>query len=453
MTIHAAKGLEFGVVCVADLGRKVPSDTDDLLVADGMLGLRLVGLDGSSEPALDYPVLRERAMQAAAEEEARIAYVALTRAQERLIVSGAVHASRWPDPTAQTAPPIAWLAPALEGEGHVRATLNAPAGLGRVLRRPAPAGAAEDLPVAIPSVLGVPDELAIPAPTSPETLSYSALRLWKSCGYRFYLERVLGLPREAAPPPPPPEPEAERPAAAAGIDLLTRGSLVHELLEDLDLATGGPWAPGGDPVERLERVRAVADRHELEPSGEELADLDDLVERVARGELRSRIAAARSVQREHTFAFPLGQVTINGIVDLLAEELDGGVLLVDYKSDRLEPGTDLEEYVEEGYGVQRRIYALAALRSGAPRVEVVYALLDRPAEPVMRSYGQDDVAALERDVLELAAGPLGGDFAVSPQPHFELCATCPGRRALCSWPEEMTLRPQPEPARCASTAR
>jgi ATP-dependent helicase/nuclease subunit A len=101
--------------------------------------------------------------------------------------------------------------------------------------------------------------------------------------------------------------------------------------------------------------------------------------------------------------------------------------------------------------VQRKLYALAALRTGAPRVEVVYALLDRPAEPVMRAYAQEDVEALERDVLELAEGPLGGDWAVSPQPHYDLCATCPGRRALCSWPEEMTLRPEPEPAGCTTS--
>ena len=113
MTIHAAKGLEFGVVCVADLGRRVPADTDDLLVADGQVGLRLVGLDGSSERALAYPALRERAMAAASAEESRIAYVALTRAQDRLIVSGSLPVAKWPDATAQTAPPIAWLAPAL----------------------------------------------------------------------------------------------------------------------------------------------------------------------------------------------------------------------------------------------------------------------------------------------------------------------------------------------------
>ena len=402
-------------------------------------------------------------MAAASAEESRIAYVALTRAQDRLIVSGSLPVAKWPDATAQTAPPIAWLAPALVPgidagipeepvrevtwttpggeELRVRATVSTPEAVGTALRRPAPAGAAEDLPVIHPPVLGDPGALGLAAPGPPPTLSYSALRAWKECGYRFYLERVLGLPREPAPPPPP---DVELPVPAGGIDLLTRGSLVHELLEELDLATGGPWAEGGDPAERLARVHEVAARHDLELTGEEADDLDALVEVVARGELRARLAAATRVQREYGFAFPLGQITMNGFVDILAEEADGGALVVDYKSDRLEPGADLEAYVEDGYAVQRRLYALAALRAGAPRVEVVYALLDRPAEPVRSTYTAEDVPRLERDLLDLAAGPLGGDYRVSATPHRELCATCPGRRAMCSWPEEMTLREAPE---------
>ncbi|MDX6676869.1 MAG: ATP-dependent helicase/nuclease subunit, partial [Solirubrobacteraceae bacterium] len=60
MSIHAAKGLEFGTVCVADLGRKRPSDDDDLLVDGDEIGLRLVSLDSSSERALAYERLRDR---------------------------------------------------------------------------------------------------------------------------------------------------------------------------------------------------------------------------------------------------------------------------------------------------------------------------------------------------------------------------------------------------------
>ncbi len=43
MTIHAAKGLEFPVVCVADLGRQPNTQTPDLLVDGDRIGLRLSG--------------------------------------------------------------------------------------------------------------------------------------------------------------------------------------------------------------------------------------------------------------------------------------------------------------------------------------------------------------------------------------------------------------------------
>ena len=87
------------------------------------------------------------------------------------------------------------------------------------------------------------------------------------------------------------------------------------------------------------------------------------------------------------------------------------------------------------------VYALAALRGGAPRVEVAYCLLERPAEPVAASFAAADAAALEDALLALAAGVLDERWPVAERPHRELCGDCPGRPALCSWPEAMTLRP------------
>ena len=425
MTIHAAKGLEFGVVCVADLGRRVPADTDDLLVADGQVGLRLVGLDGSSEQSLAYPALRERAMAAASAEESRIAYVALTRAQDRLIVSGSLPVAKWPDATAQTAPPIAWLAPALVPgidagipEEPVReVTWTTPGGRGAArprdgehARRPSARRCAAPRPPARPRTC----RSSIPRCSGTRARSGSPRRARRRrCPTaRCAPGRSAATASTSsacsacrASPRRPRRRDVELPVPAGGIDLLTRGSLVHELLEELDLATGGPWAEGGDPAERLARVHEVAARHDLELTGEEADDLDALVEVVARGELRARLAAATRVQREYGFAFPVGAtITMNGFVDILAEEADGGALVVDYKSDRLEPGADLEAYVEDGYAVQRRLYALAALRAGAPRVEVVYALLDRPAEPVpqhLHGRGRADAGAR-------SARPRGG---------------------------------------------
>ncbi len=113
MTVHAAKGLEFPVVCVADLGRAPSSRMPDLLVDGDRVGLRLMRLDGAvSSPALAYEDLCAARRGREAEEEDRIAYVAMTRARERLLLSGSVRFGRWPVPGPGAAP-ISWLGPAL----------------------------------------------------------------------------------------------------------------------------------------------------------------------------------------------------------------------------------------------------------------------------------------------------------------------------------------------------
>jgi ATP-dependent helicase/nuclease subunit A len=157
MSIHAAKGLEFPVVCLADLGRKPTTARPDLLVDGHRLGLRLARLDGSpGVPTLHYGELLEERLEAEALEEQRIVYVALTRARARLILSGSVAFESWPA-DAPGAAPIAWLGPALAPglpalarqperpaalalhvggvpEVRLRCLFNTPASLGVVLR-------------------------------------------------------------------------------------------------------------------------------------------------------------------------------------------------------------------------------------------------------------------------------------------------------------------------------
>ena len=440
MSVHAAKGLEFPVVCIVDLGRQRPADGDeDLLVAEGEVGLRLVGLDASSEPALAYERLRDRARARAAREEERVMYVATTRAQERLIVSGGVPLANWPQEGAK-APPLAWLGPALLGGdlralpteeapiaevawgdgARVRCAVSTPQTVGRVLREDALAPAGARLPVAPPLPPRPPAPEPAAAAPAPGTLSYSRLSAWQQCGYRYYLQRELGLPDAEVAGEAEGEGEGEPPVAR--LDPRTRGSLVHALLEhdDADLATlAASWG--------------------LQLGAEEHADVLRLAAAFADSPLARRIERARGVHREHPFTLALGDTLLTGVVDVLAHER-GAQLVVDYKTDALAPATDLADYVAAHYDIQRRVYALAALRGGAARVEVAYAFLERPGEPVCRRFEAADADALEAQLRTLAAGLLAGEYPVAAVPHRGLCLTCPGRRALCSYGDELTLR-------------
>ena len=97
------------------------------------------------------------------------------------------------------------------------------------------------------------------------------------------------------------------------------------------------------------------------------------------------------------------------------------------------------EVVERDYATQRIVYALAALRDGAPRAEVSYCFLERPGEPVTTTFTAADAPALTERLHELASGLLEGRYEVTPTPHRDLCADCPGRAAMCSYPEARTL--------------
>jgi ATP-dependent helicase/nuclease subunit A len=130
MSIHAAKGLEFPVVCVVDLGREPNLRAPDLLCDElgGRLGLRLQRLgEAETVSALAYEELREERRAAQEEEEDRVLYVACTRAENRLLLSGSVAFERWPAIRPGVAP-IAWIAPALVPDAPRLACASAPPG-------------------------------------------------------------------------------------------------------------------------------------------------------------------------------------------------------------------------------------------------------------------------------------------------------------------------------------
>jgi hypothetical protein len=128
--------------------------------------------------------------------------------------------------------------------------------------------------------------------------------------------------------------------------------------------------------------------------------------------------------------------------DAIAREGDGRTLIVDYKSDRL-GGADPGALVEREYATQRLVYALAALRDGAPAVDVVHVFLETPESPVAATFTTEELSSLEESLGKLVEPVLRGAWAVTETPHRGVCHGCPAEGGLCSWPLEMTRRASP----------
>jgi len=458
MTVHRAKGLEFPVVCVADLGKPGREDRSSLQISDdGSVGISLAQLGGGSVASARLETIRASQKLADEEEEKRVFYVAATRAEQHLILSGGTDLVKL-DEEKPLEEPMRWvwraLAPGVGGieasevvehdlDGRpvqIRCTVLRPETVDALLPAADRAPTPSEQPPAGLDALDAPALAAVapPAALPVSRVSYSGLQRHRECGYRFYLERSLRLPRGEALPQPDAPPEIEP------IDALSptvRGSIAHELLERIDFAQ--PSTP------TVEDVAALIERYREPVRDHEVADLIELFTAFADSPLRERLAVADNVRSELPFAFQLEpdaaggrSLLVNGIVDVHATEPDGTVLIVAYKSNRLE-GQEPADIVESDYDIQRTVYALAALHAQAPRVEVTYLFLERPNDPVSAVYEVSDLPNLDTRLRDLATPVATGQFKPTDNPHHALCADCPGQPGLCSWPPEQTLAAQP----------
>jgi ATP-dependent exoDNAse (exonuclease V) beta subunit len=439
LTIHAAKGLEFKVVIVADAGRDAggPRAGDEIVaLSDGRFGFRMVHpTHGDRRPVFDFEAVREAELEQDRAERLRLYYVAMTRAIDRLVVSGAIDPERPQDRET----PIGWVLDRLEAGGSLGEARAGPVELergdARFLLRVGRYEAADaerageeqaeaqlalfgELPTgARAGGLELPP-LARPAdPPLHEVrrLSYSALALFERCSYRYFAERVLGL-----------RPLASGITAAAGDDgglaATEVGDAVHRLLELVPLEE--PRPPDRDELERV-----VRGWYPL-ATAQELDRIAGFVAAYCESALARRLASLAGARPERPFSFEHDGVLLHGRLDVLWT--DGtSALVVDYKSNVL-GDAEPERVVEEEYRLQRLVYALACLRAGVDEVEVAYQFLERPEDVVSATFRRSDAEALELELSGAMGRIRAGEFR--PTPSEFACSDCPALDLVCAGP-------------------
>jgi ATP-dependent helicase/nuclease subunit A len=438
LTIHAAKGLEFKVVVVADAGRDTgrPRGGDEIVaLSDGRFGFRMVDpSSGERRPVFDFEDVRDVGHVQEGAERLRLYYVAMTRAIDRLVVSGAIDLERSTDRET----PIGWVLGRLDARDAVADASEEPIELerddarfvlhvGRLTGERIDETGAEE---GEPGQLTLFGELPLPAPTvgvelvplapisSPPAhdvrrLSYSAIALFERCSYRYFAERVAGLKPVAA---------VAGEGDGEGLAATETGDAVHRLLELVPL-------DDPQPPERAELEVFVREWYPR-ASADAIERIADLVRAYCSSPLARRVAGLQGAGVERSFVFEHDGVLLQGRLDVLWRD-ETRALVVDYKSNALEEVAP-HAIVDTEYRLQRLVYALACLRDGVGEVEVVYQFLERPDDVVSATFTTEDVPGLEAELSEVIARIRAGAFR--PRPSEFACSDCPALDLVCAGP-------------------
>ena len=387
LTVHGAKGLEAPIVFLADAGPHGRAPADRILwdAGTGLPFWRPAKAD--AEPVTRAALDAEDARLD--DEQRRLLYVALTRARDRLYVTGwrlrgepRTGSHAWHDLVRLGLESLTGVEEVAHGLG--------PRFVGPVLRHARGTAAAETAASAAPPrAVPLPAWATAPAPAEPAPA------------------RPLAPSRQG----PPPDPPAASPAGAVAQESYRRGLLTHRLLQLL------PELPTGDRPDAARRLLAAATPELPEAAREQIAA--EVLAVLAMPELAP--AFAPGSRAEQAIGGIVGGMLVAGQVDRLAVT-DDAVLLVDYKTNRLPPA----DVTATPTGYLRQLAAYRALLQAlypahrctaaivwtmGPRLDILPdALLDRhrPASPRL-----DAPSGQILEFHEIGKRPPGGSAATS----------------------------------------
>jgi ATP-dependent exoDNAse (exonuclease V) beta subunit len=417
MTMHKSKGLEFPVVFLPALHRGTGGAGPSIrLSPEGSLGAWWRNpVTGQGVKDLSYRRTTELLSERESREEDRLLYVAMTRAEEHLVLSFAMTARPQGENWKLVRDGLGLNLDAADNQPiEVAAELACDRSLtvaARIVTEPRASASGleagvDAIPVRVlrtdqlPGLLSVPAEPRVaqaePLVLSRPTLSdqhdsaapVTSIQLFAQCPRRYYLGRYIGWDRTSRPVQDHLE-ETPRDESAAEF-----GTAVHALL-------------AGEPVDSAS------------------AEALDLVQRFQASELGQRVSRASRVEREFDFVMAIEDVVLRGQIDLWFEE-GGELLLLDYKTDNVRP-EDAASHAA-AYALQLRLYALALERITGSLPSRAYACFLRP--------GQAIPIAMDKPFLEETKDLVRLFREAQSSLRFDLregerCGRCPYYRGPC----------------------
>ncbi len=349
LTLHKSKGLQFPVVFLLEMARSFNQDQENILRLHMRNGAALKYVDAGNR--ITRETYAQQALKGLDErekiaEEARLLYVGMTRAEERLIIVGVpkdlqISMEEWQRPASaydagHASCMLDWIMKSLGG-GQIGQFEAANGSLWRLTLETVDEGAfAPPAPVAPPAIADVPPPLEFAdrmqrkeekMPTLKTSVSavVKAMQLaeddWESPADKRVMQQESPVPAFVA---------------ARQLTPAQRGTVTHRVLGlvDLESIRQGRY---GDALNTLQQHNLLSDQ---ERQAVRLSWLKEFFE----SDLGKRMLSSPEIHREWAFNMsgPDGTL-IQGVIDLCFRE-GGRWVLVDYKTDQAEDAEILERY-------------------------------------------------------------------------------------------------------------
>ena len=362
-SIHSAKGLEWPVVFWCDMVREITPERDIFLAARETFRLKdesLVNEDGKASDPVHKQLAEELALEQRAEAY-RLWYVASTRAQKRLVLSGiplgeAKRSALSPARVVRELFPELGATAEIEYESHDGTVYHAAVTHSVTTALPA-AAAVATAPAALE--LPLPPVVARTVPAGGARLSATQLMAFGHDPQRWWDRYVLRF-----------DGAADGSISRAGARAIATGLIVHEVLERFE-------ADDSEVAELIEG--AIANNDGDAPEADSVpgiayrAHIRARVEAATASPVWKGIAGAPSARRELSFTRVLPDGTaISGVLDLASRAGESAQVL-DVKTSDADAGT-----LAARYAVQAAVYS-EAVRAIARVEDVAFTLLPVPA--------------------------------------------------------------------------